>query len=78
MSRARFHRRTGCQCWSMDLPTFGIEEEFLLTDERTGELREDAEHVLDRARELFEDGLDHELRAAMLEIGTAVSGSWCS
>jgi carboxylate-amine ligase len=52
--------------------SFGIEEEFLLCSEETGELREDAEDVLARARERIDDGVDHELRAAMLETGTAV------
>jgi carboxylate-amine ligase len=52
--------------------TFGIEEEFLLCHAETGGLRDDAEDVLARARERIDDGVDHELRAAMLETGTAV------
>jgi carboxylate-amine ligase len=56
----------------MTSPTFGIEEEFLLCAEDTGELRQDAEEVLSKARQTVDDGLDHELRTAMLETGTAV------
>ena len=50
----------------------GIEEEFLLVDAGTGALREDAEEVIRRAREVVGQGLDHELRTAIVETGTAV------
>lgn len=53
-------------------PTFGIEEEFFLADARTGVLREDSPAILRRARELVTEGLDKELRTAMVEAGTAV------
>jgi carboxylate-amine ligase len=43
----------------------------LLCSAETSELREDAEDVLARANEYVDDGIDHELRAAMLETGTA-------
>lgn len=56
-------------------PTFGIEEEFMLCDAESGELLEDAEAVLDAARVLPGEDLDHELRAPMLETGTAVCTS---
>lgn len=56
----------------MSVPTFGIEEEFLVCDADTGELRGDAESVLDRARAEVGDDVDHELRTAMIETGTAV------
>jgi carboxylate-amine ligase len=56
----------------VDLPTLGIEEEFLLADARTGQLRQDSEEVLRRARHLVHDGLEHELRTGMIETGTAV------
>ncbi len=52
----------------MDVPTLGIEEEFLLVDAGTGGLREDAEVVLQQTG----DDLDHELRSAMVETGSAV------
>ncbi|MDX6268294.1 MAG: glutamate---cysteine ligase / carboxylate-amine ligase [Frankiales bacterium] len=50
----------------MDVPTVGVEEEFFLVD-RSGGLRTDAEEVLGRA-----DGLEHELRTAMVETGSAI------
>jgi carboxylate-amine ligase len=53
-------------------PTFGIEEEFLLADIETGQIREDGEAVFTRALELAGEGVDHELRTAMVETGTAV------
>jgi carboxylate-amine ligase len=55
-----------------EAPNFGIEEEFLLGDAETGEIREDGEAVFRRAREIVGEGVDHELRAAMVETGTAV------
>ncbi len=56
----------------MDLPTLGIEEEFLLADAQTGALRQDSEEVLRRAGRLVEQGLEHELRTGMMETGSAV------
>lgn len=56
----------------MELPTLGIEEEFLLADDRTGALREDADDVLRRAGDRVGEGLEHELRTPMLETGSAV------
>ncbi len=56
----------------MDLPTVGIEEEFLLVDAHTGALREDVEDVLRRARKEVGHGVEHELHTAILETGTAV------
>jgi carboxylate-amine ligase len=52
--------------------TFGVEEEFFVADRDTGELREDAETILATARERFDDEIEHELRAGMVEAGTAV------
>lgn len=57
----------------MAVPTFGVEEEFLLSDAVTHEPREDAEEIVEQARAATIDGLDHELRSAMAETGTAVS-----
>lgn len=56
----------------MEPLTFGIEEEFFLADANTGDLREDSPQILDRARELADEGIDKELRAAMVETGSAV------
>jgi carboxylate-amine ligase len=53
-------------------PTFGIEEEFFLSDAASGLLREDAEQIRSKALKRVDEGVDHELRTAMLEIGTAV------
>lgn len=56
----------------MELPTLGIEEEFLLADAGSGRLRQDSEEILGRAGRRVEDGLDHELRTGMVETGSAV------
>ena len=56
----------------MDLPTLGIEEEFLLVDARTGQVRQDSEELLARAGRRVQDGLEHELRTGMVETGSAV------
>lgn len=56
----------------MRAPTLGVEEEFLLVDEQTGLPRTDAAQVLSRARSEAPDGLDDELRTAMVEARTAV------
>jgi carboxylate-amine ligase len=53
-------------------PTFGIEEEFLLSDSAGLQLREDADDIRDAALARIGEGVDHELRSAMLETGTAV------
>lgn len=52
--------------------TIGVEEEFLLGDAETGAPRPDAAMILDRARRGVEEGIDDELRTAMVETGTAV------
>jgi carboxylate-amine ligase len=52
--------------------TFGVEEEFFLSAADTGLLRDDADSILEHADVAVRDGLDHELRSAMVEIGTAV------
>jgi carboxylate-amine ligase len=54
-------------------PTFGVEEEFFLADAETGELRGDAEEILEEAHGGGADAIEHELRSAMAETGTAVS-----
>jgi carboxylate-amine ligase len=56
----------------MAAPTFGIEEEFLLCDAASLLLREDAESIRAVALEMVDGGVDHELRTAMVETGTAV------
>lgn len=58
----------------MEVPTLGIEEEFLLADARTGDLRQDSDEVLHRAGRFVDEGLEHELRTGMLEAGSAVCG----
>jgi carboxylate-amine ligase len=56
----------------MDVPTLGIEEEFLLVDARTSAWREDAEGVRRRAAAAVDQGIEHELRTPMIETGSAV------
>jgi carboxylate-amine ligase len=56
----------------MPVPTFGVEEEFFLADETDGSPREDAEAILADARARADESMDHELRSAMVETGTAV------
>jgi glutamate---cysteine ligase / carboxylate-amine ligase len=56
----------------VSVPTFGIEEEFLLGAIDGPDLCEDAEAIREKALSLVGDGVDHELRAAMIETGTAV------
>ena len=55
----------------MPLPTLGVEEELLLVDGRTGALRQDSDRVLDRARVLLAEGVEHELRHGVVETGSA-------
>jgi carboxylate-amine ligase len=54
------------------IPTFGVEEEFFIADRSDGTLREDAEAIVEAARRDADADLDHELRSAMVETGTAV------
>lgn len=56
----------------MTAPTLGVEEEFLLVHAGTGLPRADAEQVLAAARRESDNGLDDELRSAMVETGSAV------
>jgi carboxylate-amine ligase len=53
------------------VPALGIEEEFLLADAGTGQLRQDSEEILRRAGHLVSEGLEHELRTGMVETGSA-------
>ena len=55
----------------MPAPTVGIEEEFFLVDAETFAPRDDAEQVLALAGG-HDEGLEHELRSAMVETGSAV------
>jgi gamma-glutamyl:cysteine ligase YbdK (ATP-grasp superfamily) len=55
-----------------DAPTFGIEEEFLISDASGLQLREDADEIREAALARVGEGVDHELRSAMLETGTAI------
>lgn len=59
----------------MEVPTLGVEEEFLLGEGPRGPatgVRQDSEEVVRRAATLVGDGIEHELRTGMLESGTAV------
>jgi carboxylate-amine ligase len=53
-------------------PTLGIEEEFLLVDARTGAPSGDGDRIAAEAAGAGDDNVEHELRTAMVETGSAV------
>ncbi|WCO66594.1 glutamate--cysteine ligase [Iamia majanohamensis] len=53
-------------------PTVGVEEEMFVVDGETGELRTDAQDVVDAARHHDDDQIDHELSRAQVESGSQV------
>ncbi|MDP9393090.1 MAG: glutamate--cysteine ligase [Actinomycetota bacterium] len=55
----------------MTAPTLGIEEEFLLVDARTGAVCDSGDRVVARAEERGDDSVEHEMRDAMVETGSA-------
>lgn len=56
----------------MATPTLGIEEEFLLVDANTGAPSGDGDRVAAEAACAGDDNVEHELRTAMVETGSAV------
>lgn len=57
----------------MDLSfTLGVEEEFLIVDAQTGELRSKAQALVPGAKEVLGDDVQSELSASQIETGTSV------